>query len=246
MGKKVEEYREILSKHRDRTLYLKQNSGLPGPRCNLELAIAFVQTAGAGIINNFASKSPKEAPENTPEAFLAFCGVMGMGRLVTEGKQKYLKKLRAAASDERWRIREAVAMALQLIGKYDMDRLIRIARKWSAGNCYEQRAAVAGICEPELLWDRRHAKPVFEILDRVTAGIEKNRNCSTEGSRILKKALGYCWSVAVAAFPEEGKPVMENWIGSDHPDVQWIMKENLKKKRLEKMDPEWVEKLSQQ
>jgi hypothetical protein len=33
---------------------------------------------------------------------------------------------------------------------------------------------------------------------------------------------------------------MEKWIGSDDKDVRWIMKQNLKKKRLIRMDEDWV------
>ena len=53
--------------------------------------------------------------------------------------------------------------------------------------------------------------------------------------------MGYCWSVAVAGCPEQGKRAMERWCKSDDPDVLWIMKENLKKDRLARMDKDWVE-----
>jgi hypothetical protein len=35
---------------------------------------------------------------------------------------------------------------------------------------------------------------------------------------------------------------MENWFSHDDKDVRWIMKENLKKKRLARLDAEWVER----
>ncbi len=56
----------------------------------------------------------------------------------------------------------------------------------------------------------------------------------------LLRALAYCWSVAVAALPDAGKPLMEVWLASDDPDIRWIMRENLKKNRLVKMDAAWV------
>lgn len=34
---------------------------------------------------------------------------------------------------------------------------------------------------------------------------------------------------------------MTSWFDTEDPDVRWIMRENLKKKRLEPMDTEWVE-----
>jgi hypothetical protein len=33
---------------------------------------------------------------------------------------------------------------------------------------------------------------------------------------------------------------MEKWYGSADKDVRWVMRENLKKKRLERMDEAWV------
>ena len=35
---------------------------------------------------------------------------------------------------------------------------------------------------------------------------------------------------------------MERWLKSADKDVQWIMRENLKKKRLQTMDAVWVKK----
>jgi hypothetical protein len=61
-----------------------------------------------------------------------------------------------------------------------------------------------------------------------------------EGFRVLRQALGYCWSVAVVAFPEKGKKMMERWFASEDRDVRWIMRENLKKNRLVRMDAKWV------
>jgi hypothetical protein len=48
----------------------------------------------------------------------------------------------------------------------------------------------------------------------------------------MRQALGYCWSVAVAADPEAALPVFRRWL--EHPDLdaRWIMRENLGKKRL--------------
>ncbi len=62
----------------------------------------------------------------------------------------------------------------------------------------------------------------------------------------LRKGLAYCWSVAVAAYPEAGKPAMEKWLANEDKDVRWIMRENLKKNRLVRMDAGWVSRAIQQ
>lgn len=59
--------------------------------------------------------------------------------------------------------------------------------------------------------------------------------------RVLRKGMAYCWSVAVAAYPEPGKVEMAAWFDSDDEDVRWVMRQNLRKKRLARMDAAWVE-----
>jgi len=66
--------------------------------------------------------------------------------------------------------------------------------------------------------------------------------CICQRWAALRKGLGYCWSVAVVAAPGTGKKMMETWFSSDDKDIVWIMKENLRKKRLIRMDAEWVER----
>ena len=38
---------------------------------------------------------------------------------------------------------------------------------------------------------------------------------------------------------------MEKWLTSSDKDIRWIMKENLKKNRLVRMDADWVKKLAE-
>ena len=148
--------------------------------------------------------------------------------------------LRDCASDGRWRTREAVAMALQRWGQADMDLLLQAMERWSKGNLLEQRAAAAALCEPSLLKDSGEARRVLRILDEITASIEGVEDRTSGQFKALRKGLGYCWSVAVAAEPREGKRMMERWFTTDDRDVLWIMKQNLRKKRLERIDADWV------
>jgi hypothetical protein len=113
-------------------------------------------------------------------------------------------------------------------------------KKWSRGNWYEKRAAAATLAEPRLLDQAKHARQVLRILDTITASLEKPDAAKEESFKVLRKGLGYCWSVAVAALPESGKPLMEKWLESENKDILWIMKENLKKNRLVTMDAKWV------
>jgi hypothetical protein len=240
MGNKVTFYIEKLKSLDDWDNYLLKESGLPGPRGNIELAQAFAEIAAERQIKNYVSIDPVEAPENSPEVFLAFCGVVGLGTLVSKGKLDYLKLLRQFASDKRWRIREAVAMALQRIGDVDINLLLQEMKEWSKGNPFEKRAAIAGLCEPRLLTSFEVSSSVLGILDEITSSIVNSKENKSEAFEVLKKGLAYCWSVAIAAYPEKGKQLIEKWMRSKDKNVIWIMKENLKKNRLLKTDKEWV------
>lgn len=238
---KVDEYRAQLHALDDWDTYLLQESGLPGPRGNLELAQAVAYEGNRPLFERYIAYTADKAPTNSPYEFLAFCGIVGLGRLLAEGDQNLLKTLRSYASDPRWRAREAVAMALQRLGDVNMEQLIAAMQGWSQGTPLEQRAAAAAVCEPRLLGQASHARAVLQILDHITAGIEQIDDRRSEDFLALRKGLGYCWSVAVVALPDEGKALMEKWLGSTDKDIKWIMRENLKKNRLARMDASWVE-----
>jgi hypothetical protein len=238
---KTDTYRAILADLDDWDAYLLAESGLPGPRGNLELAQAVADVGDLARFQRYAAYTADQAPTNTPGEFLAFCGVVGLGRLVAEGHHELLPTLRRHASDPRWRLREAVAMALQRLGDADMGSLLAEMRAWAQGSPLEQRAAAAALCEPRLLTQPAHARATLEILDAITATIPSVEDRRDESFRALRQGLGYCWSVAVVALPEVGKPMMEAWLSHPDPDIRWIMRENLKKARLARMDAAWVE-----
>jgi hypothetical protein len=131
-------------------------------------------------------------------------------------------------------------MALQRLGAADMPALLAETRSWARGSDFERRAAIAGPCEPALLHDQRDVREVLEILDTVTEALSRSADRRCEGFQALRKGLAYCWSVAVAAAPDAGRPLMERWMGSEDPDVRWVMRQNLSKKRLEAAGHEWV------
>jgi hypothetical protein len=240
---RIEEYRKELRNTADWDAFLRKNSGLPGPRGNLELAQAAAEEGDRELFERYVRYTPDLAPENTPGVFLAFCGIVGMGRLVAEGQTEYLQTLRECSTDPRWRIREGVAMALQRVGEKDMDALIKEMDAWSRGNPLEQRAAAAALCEPGLLRKRAHSRKVLRILDRITASIRLRRDRKGDAFAALRKGMGYCWSVAAASDPEDGKKLMEKWMESTDPDIRWIMRENLKKNRLIRCDEQWAGKM---
>lgn len=236
----IEAYRERLRSLGDWETYLLDESHLPGPRGNIELGQVVADEGTPALFDRLLRWDAARAPVGSREEFLAFCGTVGLGRLAAEGRKDVLPRLRALASDPRWRVREAVAMALQRLGTADMGALIAEARRWATGNDYERRAAAAGLCEPALLRNERPARDVLAILDTATEALAGSTDRRADGFRALRKGLAYCWSVAVAAEPAAGRPIMERWMRSSDPDVRWVMRQNLTKKRLAAAGAAWV------
>lgn len=83
---KVAEYREILRELDLWDAYLLEESKLPGPRANLELAFAVAQEGDESRFLRYADLDELEAPANSQLEFLAFCGVLGLGYLAARGQ----------------------------------------------------------------------------------------------------------------------------------------------------------------
>jgi hypothetical protein len=134
--------------------YLDIESGLPGPRGNIELAEAFADVADPAFIRRCAQSR---------DEYLAMCGAVGLGRLLADGELHAAETLRALATDSRWRVREGVAMALQRPGDANMPALWAVAEEWVDGPPLVQRAIAAGICEPRLLSAPDDARRALEM-----------------------------------------------------------------------------------
>jgi hypothetical protein len=243
---KVDQYRAQLRGIVEWEPFLIAESHLPGPRANLELLHAAADVGDGARFRRWLALGPEVAPSNSPAEFLPACGAVGLGRLAAEGDADAVGELRAHAGDPRWRVREGVAMGLQRLGAADMPALLRVAAEWSSGSWLERRAVVAALCEPSLLREPAHAAAVLRRLDALTQSLLGASDRRDEGLRVLRRALAYGWSVAVVALPEEGRPLMERWLASADPDVRWLMRENLKKERLRRLDPAWVERRSEE
>jgi hypothetical protein len=205
----------------------------------LALVFAFAEEAKPAMIRRCAASD---------DEYLAACGAVGLGRLLADGDVAAEHELRRLADDQRWRVREGVAMGLQRLGDADGAALRRIVGAWAAtGSLLTRRAAIAAVCEPRLLVDEDTARTALDVLDQVTEALVAVPVVSRRGNdsfRVLRQALGYCWSVAIAARPDDGFARVERWVTVPDRDVGWVIRENLKKKRLHAADPRRAERLS--
>jgi hypothetical protein len=245
--------------------YIASHSNLPGPRGNLELALAFAdlcadacpqrgdRSAGRepqplwALCAGMARTSPKQAPVNAPEELIPFCGALGIGAIGAVSPPLFhpaLVALRRLANDPRWRMREAVCFGLQRLLAMQPQATLDTLAVWVApGEWLEMRAAAAAVAEPALLKDERTASAALQlhrdIIDHLLAAEDRR----AEPCRVLRKGLGYTLSVVVRALPEEGFALMAQLVVSGDPDALWIVKQNLKKKRLVRNFPQEVESL---
>lgn len=203
--------------------YVTERSGLPGPRANLALVEVVANLADAAAIQALLSDGGE---------YPTMCAAAALGRRADETTHE--AEARVVARDERWRVREGVAIGLQLLGARMPTALASVVGRWIVDpDPLVQRAAIAAICEPRLLRTPEAAALAVAACVRATRTLAETPSAQRRRTdiRTLRQALGYCWSVAIAADPEPGLLAFRSLDTAD-PDVDWVVKENRRKKRL--------------
>jgi len=237
--------------------YLLTYSNLPGKRGNLELAFTFAEyieeqyplnpkmalTFCKALIN----ENPPEKHNTGSEEFLPFCGVLGLGRIgrIDPSKEPdVLIFMRSATQDKRWRIREAVAMAIQDLIDIRPEATITTLQSWvQEDNYLLHRAVAAGIAEPRFMKNREIARIALELHKAILENVAHKSDKRDPGYYVLVKGLCYTLSVVIVGIEQEGFSYLENLIAINHPIINKIVRENLKKKRLLLLNAENVAKL---
>lgn len=239
--------------------YLISNSELPGRRANLELAEAFIE-----VVENYSIKDLKilwhqcekmtnissdEAPTNDPKEFLPFCGAWAMGSIGSISSiyfDRSLIKLKELANDSRWRIRESVAKGIHKLMVNEGEKVLAQLDNWiEKDNWLEMRAVTTGVAEPTLLRKIYIVKRSLELHKKIFNQIQSSNERKSEGFKVLRKAMGYTLSVVVQVIPKEGFEYLRELIDLDDNDINWIVKENIKKNRLTKNFPSEVISIKQ-
>jgi hypothetical protein len=236
------------SRQQELRTFLEKNSGLPGPRGNLELAHSFAASVAAMAISEWqweflaqlAATSVSKAPVNSAKEFLPFCATLALGALYGNGlprprRRAALAALTAAATDARWRMREAAAMGLQLVGERDIDAMKGIVASWLADSSWlTLRAVAAGLAHPPILKDPEVALYAVQTAATLVAALSRAgaKDRREEPFKILRQGLGYSLSVFAAASPGEGFALLRKCAAVSDPDLAWVVRENLKKKRI--------------
>ena len=232
---------------------LTERSGLPGARMDLRLVAGFAGVVGrivggpgdavpdidrlAGLLDGWAALPPDEAPGDQPAVILpaaavASYGVVGAAR--PDWWDDEMAKLRRAAADGRWRVREVVAQALQTLLVADWDRTVGELQAWADDvDPLVVRAAAAGVAEPPLLRSAAdRAAGAAEVQRRAVAALRRipTDQRRAEPVRVLRTALGFTVSVTAAATGDLA--LFDEMAASDDPDLRWAAAQNAKKARL--------------
>ncbi len=256
LGSLVE--RAIMGNQRPLEFYLRDQSRLPGTRANLELVNDFSDLLAAvaaeqpehtrGLLKYLTNEAHTAAQTNTPEEFVLLCGVVAYGACAgtqPTWRSEAFEVLADYAEHASWRVREGSVMGFQRLLITSSQETIRHLKNMATrGNYLRQRAAVAAIAEPPLLKSDELVEAALSIqhtvLERMRCVPAEERR--SEPFRTLRQALGYTLSVVTAAAPERGFALMRECASWRDTDITWVLRENLKKKRLAKF-PEDMETL---
>jgi len=234
--------------------FLREHSNLPGPRGNLELAGQFadlVATRAAGdrgaatwgVVTGLAAVGSDEAPTGDPGEFLAFCGTLaaaGFAAHPARGPAVW-QRVRSAAEDPRWRLREAAAQAIQRALALDQRGALAVLGEWAVGGGWLLlRAVAAGMADPPLLAAPGLAASALRLHEVVCGRLVAAGNRRDPDFRVLRQGLGFTLSVVVAAAPGPGFALLRRLAAVGDRDLAWVLRSNLGKARLARRHPEEV------
>ena len=257
MTVKRQRSRERLAKLRgDReklTSHLIENSALPSPHANIELAQAFgdvfesppPDAAERAMIDEWLALTLDEAPVNTKKEFLVACAAVALGTIYLQSSEEeaepVFEKMRAASRDARWRTREAACFAFQRVGEHNFDQLRSMFEWWmERANMADRRAILVSLAHPPFLTSDDRVEFCLEVAGRTLADLEKLTSAGrkTEEYKILEKGLKFAPSVYVAASPEIGFRWLSRVASTENMENKKIIAANIRKSRLAKKHPE--------
>ena len=240
--------RALAGTQRPLEFYLRQNGPLSAARLNLELAndVAYLLAASVSqrrepvdsLISYFFTSERKDGASNASTEFLTLCAIIASGAcaaLEPDWRANTFAMLRIYADSPRLRIRGAVAIAYRHLLTADPEeagqQLISLAYD---GSYFQQCVTVVTMEEQHLLYNPsvldialQGVRTVLEHVQSAPVSVRKRKDFYA-----LRQALGYMLSVVTVIAPSQGFALMRECATWNDPDITWILRENLKKKRL--------------
>ncbi len=201
---KVEDYRQTLRDLAEWEPFLLEQSALPGPRANLELAAAVAEEADEEALRRWAARRPgcgavRQHRGVSPRLRRDRARPPARGRRPLRARGPAPARQRPALARAR-----GVAIALQRFGDVDFPALLAEMQRWAAAH-----SSSAALPSPPSASRGSspigRARDVLTLLGRVTASWRTPTSARSDAFRALRQTLGYAWSVAIVALPEEGQ-----------------------------------------
>lgn len=228
---------------------LELGSGLPGPRMNMHLALAFghecarIGPRADDLAYRMASLPPDEARGASPKEFLSVCGVLAVALLAAHAeddhsRERALALLEERADDLRFRVRESVPIALAALGHRMGGELAARLGPWM-DRYFHAAAVILALADPSWLetFDvAEHVVPI-RLLDRafVLAHDAPRSAARYPGHKALVEALELAPNALAKRFGIPMFEALQRWAEDVKlPELRAVILANLEDPRLKK------------
>jgi hypothetical protein len=226
-----------------RALYelLARMGGLPGPRANAGVVLAFANECAArgaradALVVKMATLDVDAAPGASKNEILPVCGVAALGaRAASDATaMRALSTLHDCAEDLRFRVRDGVADALARIGDVRGEPLVHDLASWMDGY-FHAAAVLRALAEPR--WLTRITSPTA-VIARLDEGFELAKNAPRATSRYpgFKSLVDALVLAPVEAAARFGVPVFDmlaRWSANKDPALREIVEKVLSSPKL--------------
>jgi hypothetical protein len=213
-------------------------SGLPGTRANMALAQAFATDCAArgrkadALVFAMAEMNDEAAPGATAKEFLPVCGVIAVGARAADDpklRRRAMKLLHDAAEDTRFRVREAVPLALARLGEAEGDALVHELASWMDG-FFHAAAVLRALADKSFLAKIDDTRAAIERLDDAYRLARDAPRSATRwpGWKALVEMLA-CVPAAVAGrFGVRVFDLLAAWADTEIPELRAAIEANLK------------------
>ncbi|MCK4718827.1 MAG: DNA alkylation repair protein [Thermoplasmata archaeon] len=214
---------------------LKKRSGLSEDKANLSLALETGKMLSAKPdVRDIVDRWLMEGDE-----YLSLVAIIALGSLMIlspEMRDSTAPVLEHAVINRKWRIREAVPLALRPLAEKDPAFIAQTLKRWTAeGYPIMFRTAIEILADPSLLKKQPALVPILrDIHIKAMAEVSFHPNETGEPMELLKKVL--CSSISVLAMRDPSTiHLMEEWGKS--PPLRPIVRANMGDVRLRKKYP---------
>lgn len=221
---------------------LRRHSNLPGVRANVGLAEAFGEEMGTrgkpydALLDRMLRLDADRAPGGTELEFLPLCAVYGIaarGARDPKARKRAFERLREAADDLRFRVRDAVAIGLVKIGTQAPEETLAELQSWDDGYMYGA-STLQALATPVFLDLLSDGEAVADVLDKVFA-LAKGAPRSAErypGYKSLIDALAVTPGVVAGRFGSVVFDRMVTWSTVKEPMLREAIEKSLKSTKL--------------